>query len=29
MSKNKLAFEYSGGKYEYVVATHIDKGAYP
>ena len=23
---NKLAFEYSGGKYEYVVATHIDKG---
>ena len=23
---NKLAFEYTGGKYEYVVATHIDKG---
>lgn len=22
----KLAFEYTGGKYEYVVATHIDKG---
>ena len=22
----KLAFEFTGGKYEYVVATHIDKG---
>lgn len=22
----KLAFEYTGGKYEYMVATHIDKG---
>ena len=22
----KMAFEYTGGKYEYVVATHIDKG---
>lgn len=22
----QLAFEYTGGKYEYVVATHIDKG---
>ena len=22
----KLVFEYTGGKYEYVVATHIDKG---
>ena len=25
----KLAFEYTGGKYEYVVATHIDKGHKP
>lgn len=25
----KLAFEFGGGKYEYVVATHTDQGAYP